>query len=67
MNQKNFDYLKDQIKYTGFGQGLEDQLKEHMKKQAPEFTLHHQNLFGKDETTAALHFKKSPNSDMYFF
>lgn len=67
MNQKNFDYLKDQIKYTGFGQGLEDELKEKMKTQAPEFTLQHQNTFGNDQTTAVLHFKKSPSSDMYFF
>lgn len=67
MNQKNFDYLKDQIKYTGFGEGLESQLKENMRKQAPEFTLQHQNTFGKDETSSALHFKKSPSSDMYFF
>ena len=67
MNQKNFDYLKDQIKYTGFGEGLENQLKENMKRQAPEFTLQHQNTFGRDETTSALHFKKSPSSDMYFF
>ena len=67
MNQKNFDYLKDQIKYSGFGEGLESQLKENMQKQALEFTLHHQNTFGKDETSSALHFKKSPSSDMYFF
>jgi len=67
MNQKNFDYLKDQIKYTGFGEGLESQLKENMKAQVPEFTLQHHNTFGKDQTTTALHFKKSPNSDMYFF
>lgn len=67
MNQKNFDYLKDQIKYTGFGEGLESQLKENISKQAPEFTLHHQNTFGKEQTNTALHFKKSPSSDMYFF
>ncbi|MCE7044075.1 hypothetical protein [Dyadobacter sp. CY312] len=67
MNQKNFDYLKDQIKYNGFGEGLEGQLKENMKGQAPEFTLQHHNTFGKDQTTTALHFKKSPSSEMYFF
>jgi len=67
MNQKNFEYLRDQVKYTGFGEGLEKQLKEHMQRQIPEFTLQHQGTFGRDETTSALHFKKSPSSDMYFF
>ena len=67
MNQKNFEYLCDQVKYTGFGEGLESQLKENIQRQAPEFTLQHQGTFGKDETTTALHFKKSPTSDMYFF
>lgn len=67
MNQKNFEYLRDQVKYTGFGEGLETQLKENMQKQVPEFTLKHQGSFGKDETTSVLHFKKSPTSDMYFF
>lgn len=67
MNQKNFEYLRDQVKYTGFGEGLESQLKENMQRQAPEFTLQHQGTFGRDETTSALHFKKSPSSDMYFF
>jgi hypothetical protein len=67
MNQKNFEYLRDQVKYTGFGEGLETQLKENMQKQAPEFSLKHQGSFGKDETTSVLNFKKSPTSDMYFF
>jgi hypothetical protein len=67
MNQKNFEYLRDQVKYTGFGEGLESQLKENMQRQAPEFTLQHQGTFGREETTSSLHFKKSPSSDMYFF
>ena len=32
MNQKNLDYLKDQVKFTGFGEGLENELKEKMQK-----------------------------------
>ncbi len=67
MNEKNFDYLKDQVKFTGFGEGLENELKEKMQKQTPEFQLNHQSSFGKDETAATLYFKKSDQSDMYFF
>ncbi len=67
MNQKNFEYLRDQVKFTGFGDDLEIQLKENLTRQSPEFTLKHQATFGKDELTSALHFKKSATSDLYFF
>lgn len=67
MNEKNSDYLKDQLKYTGFGEGLQNELKEKMEKQTPEFQLNHSQKFGKDEVSATLHFKKSNESEMYFF
>lgn len=67
MNEKNFDYLKDQVKFTGFGDTLEAELKEKMRKQVPEFQLYHNTKFGNDVATATLHFKKSEQSDMYFF
>lgn len=67
MNQKNFEYLRDQVKFTGFGEGLENGLKEKMQKQTPEFTLKHNAKFGNDMANSVLHFKKSDQSDMYFF
>ncbi|MCW3106878.1 MAG: hypothetical protein JWQ09_1384 [Segetibacter sp.] len=67
MNQKNFEYLKDQVKFTGFGEALENELKEKMQKQFPEFQISHNAKFGNDTTVATLHFKKSDQSDMYFF
>lgn len=67
MNQKNFEYLRDQVKFTGFGEGLENELKEKLQKQTPQFLLYHQGSFGKDETVSTLHFRKSDQSDMYFF
>ncbi len=67
MNQKNFEYLRDQVKYTGFGEELENQLKEKMQKQSPEFTLSHNAKFNNDTVASTLHFKKSDQSDMYFF
>lgn len=67
MNQENLAYLRDQVKYTGFGDGLAELLKEKMEKQLPEFTLRHQSNFGKDTVTTGLYFKKSAQSDMYFF
>ena len=67
MNEKNYEYLKDQLKYTGFGEGLQNDLKEKMQQQSPEFQLKHSQLFGRDEISATLHLKKSNESDMYFF
>lgn len=67
MNEKNFDYLSNQLKYTGFGEELQTQLKDKMEKQEPQFTLSFQKDYGKDQTVAVLHFRKSEDSDMYFF
>jgi hypothetical protein len=67
MNEKNFDYLSNQLKYTGFGEDLQQLLKEKLQKQEPEFTLSFQKDYGKDETAATLHFRKPEDSDMYFF
>lgn len=67
MNQKNFEYLRDQVKFTGFGEGLENELKEKMQKQTPEFQLTHNTKFGNDDVKASLYFKKSDQTDMYFF
>lgn len=67
MNGKNFEYLKDQVKYSGFGDELEAQLREQIEKQPSEFTLQHQTTFGKDAFDSSLHFKRSSVTDMYFF
>jgi hypothetical protein len=67
MNEKNYDFLKDQLKNTGFGEDLQKELKEKMEKQTPEFQLNLSKQYGKDEMKATLHFKKSDESEMYFF
>ncbi|MES2329789.1 MAG: hypothetical protein V4539_09320 [Bacteroidota bacterium] len=67
MNQKNYDFLKDQVKFTGFGEGLENELKEKLEKQTPDFQIAHKTKFGNDEVSSVLHFKKSDQTDMYFF
>ena len=48
MNQKNFEYLRDQVKYTGFGEGLENDLREKLSKQTPDFTLKHNAQYSND-------------------
>ncbi len=67
MNQKNFEYLKDQVKYTGFGDALENTLKERIQQQAPQFHIVHDAKIGNETALTTLHFKKSEQSDMYFF
>ena len=67
MNQKNHDYLRDQLKYTGFGEEVQGRLADNLQKSQNEFTIKHQSTYGKDELSVALNFKKSPSSDMFFF
>ncbi|AWG22814.1 MULTISPECIES: hypothetical protein [Flavobacterium] len=67
MNEKNYEYLRNQVKYTGFGEGLDSELKEKMQQQTSTFTLNHEVLYGADRAKATLSFKKSDQSEMFFF
>lgn len=67
MNQKNFEYLREQIKFTGFGVALEDDLREKLESQPDEFQLYYRGCFGMDEGVATLFFRRSAQSDLYFF
>ncbi|SDW50393.1 hypothetical protein SAMN05444410_103141 [Hydrobacter penzbergensis] len=67
MNQKNFEYLRDQVKYTGFGEGLENDLKQKIQEGNPEFKLAYETKYGNDSVNATLNFSQSKQSDMYFF
>lgn len=67
MNQKNYEFLSDQVKFTGFGEGLENELKEKIEKQTSDFQIAHKTKFGNEEVSSVLHFKKSDQTDMYFF
>ncbi|MBN9293609.1 MAG: hypothetical protein J0G96_06485 [Flavobacteriia bacterium] len=67
MNEKNYEYLNDQVRFTGFGDGLSEDLKTNISKGKDTFQLHHSTSFGEDEVKAELKFSKSKESDMYFF
>lgn len=67
MNQKNLEFLKDQLKYTGFGETFDQDMKEKMLKGETEFKLMKEGVYGTDSMTAVLNFKKSDQSDLYFF
>lgn len=67
MIEKNYAFIKNQLKGTGFGESHDENLKTQMKLLPPDFILTHQTKFGKDEVVATLHFRKSTDTDMYFF
>lgn len=67
MNQQNFEYLRDQVKFTGFGEALEDNLKAAIQKEKPEFKLNHYTQYGGDTVSTELNFSRSKKSDLYFF
>jgi hypothetical protein len=67
MNEKNYEYLTEQLKRTGFGDTFNNELRENMEKQNAEFKLSMQKAYGTDNVSATLHFKRSNESDMFFF
>ncbi|MES2329994.1 MAG: hypothetical protein V4539_10350 [Bacteroidota bacterium] len=69
MNAENLDYLQNQLKYLGFGEGLQVQLEKQLQEGLPDFQLKASHEFGKDQMDATLHFKKSEREgkEMYFF
>ena len=66
MNQENYDYLKNQVKFTGFGEGLESELKTKMEGNTPDFQLQHEQTFGKEKTDTTLHFRRDDNGLYHF-
>ncbi len=67
VNEKNLDYLKDNLKYIGFGENLSVALEAHLKHGQPEFRLSHLTVVNKKPFEVELNFCKSENTDMYFF
>lgn len=70
MNQKNLEYLKEGLKYLGFGDRLNQELENNIKQQPEKFQLTLVGEFtrgqGKDKMEYKLDFDKSQQTDMYF-
>lgn len=67
MNNENYNYLREQVKMTGFGEALESLLKEKMASGEAEFSLGHQIRYGEKQMDFNLNFSKSKTQDNYFF
>jgi len=66
MNEQNFEYLKDNIKYMGFGEKQHDVLQQHLSEGKADFQMAFASEVNKKPFEAVLQFRKSDNSDMYF-
>jgi len=67
MNIDNINYLKENLKYNGFGDKLNADLEKNIQQGFPEFVLKMQSEFSGQKMDAVLFFKKSAQTDNYFF
>lgn len=67
MNKKNLDYLKDGLQYTGFSGRLSEALEEQVQQQPAAFQLKTEIPYYNASVAYTLHFRKSDQSDIYFF
>jgi hypothetical protein len=67
MNEKNLQYLKENLKYLGFGDTLQDKLEHHIRQGFPEFTLKLTTQFNGKPVEAELYFRRGTQTDHYFF
>jgi hypothetical protein len=67
MNHQNLDYLKDKLRFMGFGDKLHADLEKNIQQGFPEFVLKMQSEFSGQNLETNLFFRKSDQSDLYFF
>jgi hypothetical protein len=67
MNQENLEYLKDNVKYMGFGEKMNEQLENNLQQGKDNFQLDFKSVVNNKPFAATLHFGKSETSDKYFF
>lgn len=71
MNVKNLEFLKESLKYLGFGEKLNADLENKIREQPADFKLTMPGEFTKGDVKErvdfTLDFKKSDQTDMYFF
>ena len=67
MNNENFQYLSDNLKYMGFGENLKTDLEKNLNEGKSDFQLHYKAEINKKPFKVTMNFRKSDTSDMYFF
>ena len=66
MNEQNYAYLKDQVKYMGFGEKLFHDLGNGLKSGLPELQLSLSMEINKKPFEATLNFRRSGATDLFF-
>lgn len=67
MNNENFQYLSDNLKYMGFGENLKTDLEKNLNEGKADFQLHYKAEINKKPFEVTMNFRKSDSTDMYFF
>lgn len=67
MNAQNVEFLKTNLLYFGFGDKLNEALEKQIREQKAAFQLKTEIPHFHNKMDFTLHFKKSDNSEMYFF
>jgi hypothetical protein len=67
MNQKNYDFLTDALKYLGFDDKLNTLLEKNMQENNPAFQLQQEYEFNKKPIHVTLHFRKGGPLELYYF
>ena len=66
MNENNYAYLKDNIKYLGFGEKQHEELEKNLQEGKEAFQMKFEASLNNKPFEAVLQFKRPENSDMYF-
>jgi hypothetical protein len=66
MNEKNYEHLKDNLKYLGFGEKLHEDLQKNLSEGKESFQLKFTTEINKKPFEAILNFRKSNTTDNYF-
>jgi len=66
MNEKNYEHLKDNLKYLGFGDKLNEDLQKSLAEGKESFQLKYTSEVNRKPFEAVLNFRKSDKSENYF-
>ena len=67
MNNENFQYLSDNLKYMGFGEILKTDLEKNLNEGKADFQLQYKAEINKKPFEVTMKFRKSETTDMDFF
>jgi hypothetical protein len=66
MNEKNYEHLKDNLKYLGFGEKLNEDLQKNLAEEKESFQLKYTAEVNRKPFEAVLQFRRSDKSENYF-